>query len=236
MTDNLSAQDIQKDIQNMKLEYLRQEDFHKELKAYRIENYEVLPDNSLIVRGDVNLRYKTLNKLPFRFAKVEGDFICTNNNLTSLEGAPAEVGGNFLCSYNRLTSLEHAPRVVRLHFDCSNNNLYSLQYAPEKVGLAFLASHNLLTNLEHAPLYVDGIMDVSSNPLSSLKLTTDLNVCQTIYARAFSWDKRYEHLSLFERPQRLAYSSKEIEAFLDKEYLEEMVLNRVQDSQKVKKI
>jgi hypothetical protein len=84
-------------------------------------NWVKNPDGSYDVKGDVNLAYQHLNRLPYKFDKVSGNFDCSFNKLTSLKGSPEKVGGNFYCSYNQLTSLKGAPKEVGGGFYCHDN-------------------------------------------------------------------------------------------------------------------
>ena len=45
-------------------------------KEYGIENYEINPDGSIDVKGDVNLTVRKLKKLPLKFKRVNGSFSC----------------------------------------------------------------------------------------------------------------------------------------------------------------
>lgn len=80
------------------------------LKSWGI-GYEIKPDGSLRVPGNLNISNKHLTRLPdLSEVKVGANFWCDTNQLTSLAGAPPAVGGDFYCHDNQLTSLEHAPR------------------------------------------------------------------------------------------------------------------------------
>ncbi len=79
------------------------ETIEQSLNDFEIQNYEIIQENGKFivnVNGDIKLRGKNLNRIPFNFGIVSGGFYCTNNQLTSLEGAPNEVGGDFYCRYN----------------------------------------------------------------------------------------------------------------------------------------
>ena len=62
------------------------------------------PDGSYDVEGEVDISYKNLTKIPWKFRRVGGSFYCSNNQLTSLEGAPQYVGRNFFCDNNPVPS------------------------------------------------------------------------------------------------------------------------------------
>jgi len=84
------------------------------LKKYNLDSSKVTinPDGSIDYSGNVNLSYKGLKEIPFKFNKVGGDFDCRSNQLTTLEGSPVEVGRWFDCGNNSLTTLEFAPKKV----------------------------------------------------------------------------------------------------------------------------
>jgi len=136
---------------------------------FGIDNYEFDRDGFLNVKGDVDISEMKLNKIPFKFGKVEGIFDCSDNNLTSLEGAPREVRRSFWCSYNNLTSLEGAPKEVRGNFWCSKNNLTSLKGAPREVEGTFNCSDNSLTSLKGAPKKIGGDFRCSYNAVKFTK-------------------------------------------------------------------
>jgi hypothetical protein len=93
-------------------------------------------------RGDINLSYMRLEKIPVPFGTVGGDFYCHRNQLQTLEGAPESVGGYFDCYSNQLQTLEGAPKSVGSGFYCLGNQLTSLQGAPTSVGGGFFCSEN----------------------------------------------------------------------------------------------
>ena len=119
--------------------------------------YTINDDGSIDVDGVVNLSYKNLTKIPFKFRNVSRGFSCSYNQLTSLEGAPNTVGRWFDCNNNQLTSLEGAPSSVGSNFYCSDNQLTSLEGAPSSVGGDFDCTSN--PNLPYSELFkiVDNI-------------------------------------------------------------------------------
>jgi hypothetical protein len=137
-------------------------------KKYSIENYNINPDGTVDVDGDVDLSDMGLDKLPLKFGYVSGYFYCTWNYLTSLEGSPKEVGETFDCADNGLTSLEGAPRKVGRGFFCNDNQLTSLRGCPEEVGGNFNCSTNKITSLEGDPMKVGGGFSCQNNKLTSL--------------------------------------------------------------------
>lgn len=99
-------------------------------------------DGSVSIEGDVDIKGRGLEKLPFRFNRISGHFDCSDNLLTTLEGAPEAVGGNFDCSDNQLATLKGSPETVGNRFDCSNNKIVSLAGAPMDVGRYFYCDRN----------------------------------------------------------------------------------------------
>ena len=135
---------------------------HPELKD-KIKNLRINPDGS-VDADEVNFQNLGLEKIPFKFRKVDGYFDCRDNNLTSLQGAPQKVGGGFDCGYNSLTSLRGAPQKVGGDFDCRGNSLTSLRGAPQKVGGYFDCGYNSLTSLQGAPQEVGEVFYCGNNP------------------------------------------------------------------------
>ncbi|MEO6303928.1 MAG: hypothetical protein ABIP51_12230 [Bacteroidia bacterium] len=113
-------------------EYVEYSDKEK-LMACIDGTYKVV-DGLINVKGNVNLAYKRLIEIPFKFGTVTGNFDCSNNNLTSLKGCPTSVGGYFVCFNNKLTSLQGCPTSVGDDFVCADNKLITLKYSPQKVG------------------------------------------------------------------------------------------------------
>jgi len=142
-----------------------------EYEKYGLDESKIThnPDGSIDYDGDVDLRGKNLEKLPFNFRNVSGYFDCSNNNLTSLEGVPKKVGGSFNCSRNNLKTLEGSPKEVGRHFYCLFNKLTTLKGAPNKVGGDFVCSENNLTSLEGAPNKVGGNFNCPYSKLTSLE-------------------------------------------------------------------
>jgi len=90
---------------------------------YGIKNYTINPDNSIDVKGDVNLFDMELDNLSITFNKVSGYFTCASNNLTSLKGCPKYVGGNFYFGKDNgksITTLEYYPEHVSSRFIISD--------------------------------------------------------------------------------------------------------------------
>jgi len=127
-------------------EYLK---IFKEIEKYKIRNYTFNDDLSIDVNDVVNLSFKNLTKIPFKFRNVSGSFYCDYNNLTSLDGCPETVGCSFDCDYNSLTSLSGGPKTTGHDFSCNGNNLTSLDGCPKTVGNNFhCQSNKLLTSLD----------------------------------------------------------------------------------------
>ena len=127
------------------------QEIHAICKEYRIKGYDINPDGSISVDGNVGLTRRSLKKIPLVFKEVSGSFYCYDNQLTSLEGCPEKVGGSFDCTHNKLSSLEGCPEKVGGYFYCYRNNLASLEGCPEKVGGNFTCSYNQLTSLKDCP-------------------------------------------------------------------------------------
>lgn len=121
------------------------------------------------IKGDVDLEFIKMKKIPFKFGIVTGDFSCNNNELINLEGSPKEVGGSFHCYENKLTSLEGSPEKVGINFNCMSNNLTSLEGSPKKVGKDYTCSYNNLTSLEGSPREIGGMFNCHQNKLTSFK-------------------------------------------------------------------
>jgi len=118
------------------------------------DQYKILEDLSIDVMGPVNMSYKNLKKIPFKFNRCTSNFNCSHNNLITLENSPASVHGVFNCSYNDLENLENGPKMVSKAYNCSNNYLKTLKGAPIRLTF-FDCSNNLLTDLKYAPLVSD---------------------------------------------------------------------------------
>jgi len=95
----------------------------KELGKYKIKNYTFNDDGSIDVNGGVDLSFKHLTKIPFKFRNVSGSFYCDYNSLTSLSGGPKTTGHDFSCNGNNLTSLDGCPKTVGNNFHCQSNKL-----------------------------------------------------------------------------------------------------------------
>ena len=120
----------------------------KELKKFGIKYYTINNDNTIDVNGDVELYYRNLTKIPFKFGKVTGDFDCSGNQLTSLEGCPKEVGGNFICRENNFKDLIGGPQEVGGDYVCYHNKLESLEGCAGDIGGDLGCSFNYLEMLD----------------------------------------------------------------------------------------
>lgn len=175
----------------------KREDIEKWLKKQRVQNFKILPDNSVDVDGDVRLAnaLETYKKLPISFNEVKGDFDISDNELISLEGSPKKVGGDFLAHKNELTSLKGAPKEVGKNFIVLKNNIKSLEHSPYLVNEDYICSHNPLNNLE-------GLIHVGGNIFTSVYIPT-------LKFKEFS----YHSLMTYK------YSGIEIIDYLEKDYI-----------------
>ena len=95
----------------------------KEVEKLGIKSYTFNDDGSIDVNGGVDLSFKHLTKIPFKFRNVSGSFYCDYNSLTSLSGGPKTTGHDFSCNGNNLTSLDGCPKTVGNNFHCQSNKL-----------------------------------------------------------------------------------------------------------------
>ncbi len=163
------------------------QEIHRTCKEYYIEGYDINPDGSISVDGDVRLSGRSLKRIPLVFKEVSGSFDCYDNQLTSLKDCPERVGGGFYCYYNKLSSLEGCPEKVGGSLNCGYNQLTSLEGCPEKVGDNFYCYNNQLTSLkdcpdarniycfnnqitsfEEIPEFWEGELDISNNPVDEI--------------------------------------------------------------------
>jgi virulence-associated protein VapD len=136
-------------------------------------NFSIDHEGCVHVQGDVNIKYMNLNRLPFRFGRVDGNFNCSGINLTSLKGAPAFVQHDFLCASNLLTSLDYGPMYVGGNYDCSSNKLENLNGLATIIGRDLNCKHNKLKTLLGSPKDFFGKFDCSHNQLTDLSGMTE---------------------------------------------------------------
>jgi hypothetical protein len=126
-------------------------------------------DGVINVEGSVNLNYKRISKIPYKFGLVTADFVCNNTQLTTLEGCPIDVGGNFSCFGNKLKTLEFGPKYVGGSYNCSSNELTSLKGCPDEIAYSFACDNNKLETLEGAPTNIGINFSCINNKLKDLK-------------------------------------------------------------------
>lgn len=136
---------------------------------YFIRNYNINPNGTVDVNGDVCLSGCHLYELPFNFNKVTGDFLCDNNSLTTLKGSPIWVGKDYDCSSNRIRTLEFIPEYVgrRILFRCNSsiNSEFVSRFnylESEEVRLLFKyqSYYNVWDDGFNVPNYRDLIADI----------------------------------------------------------------------------
>lgn len=137
--------------------------------------YMINEDGSINVLGDVDLRNKKLEEIPFDFNLISGTFNCSGNLLTSLKGCPKYVGGSFLCGENKLTSLEFGPKFVGVDYVCSNNNLTNLIGSPRVVNGQFNCVNSGLLSIEGAPELIKRSFCISNNKIETLGKLPKIN-------------------------------------------------------------
>ncbi len=103
-------------------------------KKYKIKNYTINPDGSIDVDGDIDLRYRTLYKLPLNFNRVNGSFFCYGNSLSNLENSPVEVNGDFDCYDSSIKSLIGSPIIVRKDLILTDNPISIVDSSIEVYG------------------------------------------------------------------------------------------------------
>lgn len=96
------------------------------------DQFTIYDDLSVDVYGPINMSYKHLFKIPFKFNRTTSNFDCSFNNLSTLENSPKIVHGYFNCSYNFLKNLHGGPKHVSKGYNCSNNNLLDRNFKHSK--------------------------------------------------------------------------------------------------------
>jgi hypothetical protein len=145
--------------------------FFKYFKVYYhclklgIYHFTVNDDGSVDVDTDVNIRMKSLKRIPIKFGRVSGCFNCGWNQLTTLKGCPDEVGGLFACTGNKLESLDYCPKKVGESFFCGHNKLLSLKGIQKHIKGDLDCSDNKLVWLKDGPEKVDGSFNCENNRL-----------------------------------------------------------------------
>ena len=103
---------------------VKQQSLKSDIEAWceemKIRNYTINSQGEVDVKGDVDLRSKDFEELPYKFGRVNNMFSLSScENLTSLKNCPDYVGGFFGCSScNKLDSLEGCPKEVEGNFYC----------------------------------------------------------------------------------------------------------------------
>jgi DNA-directed RNA polymerase subunit RPC12/RpoP len=151
-------------------------DIEKLLKQYVIVNYQIHPDGTVDVGGNVHFgENSNISEIPIKFGKVTGYFSLNScKNLTSLKNSPHYVGSNFVCAdCKNLESLEGGPTVVDGNYFVEQcPKLTSLKGCPPVtggslklgVGGSFYCGFNPgLKTLEGGPKEVRGEFICSSN-------------------------------------------------------------------------
>lgn len=108
---------------------------------------KVNTDNEIIINGNISLKNKEIEELPYKFKEVIGDFIlgCYHpvgsmsnyfcSNIKSLKNCPDIVHGNFSCrGCNKLESLLGGPSVVHGYYLVSNDSLHDLTGIAKEIG------------------------------------------------------------------------------------------------------
>ncbi len=143
-------------------------ELEKELEKFNITEYILNEDGSIDINDEVDLLNLNLNKIPFKFNKVNGNFFISQNNLTSLHNCPNYISGDLFSNGNKLTSLEYGPEYVGSDYFCDDNKLVTLKGCVEEVYGHFDCRSNELTSLEFCPMDVKGWFDCSFNNLEYL--------------------------------------------------------------------
>ena len=97
----------------MKTEELRKQIFESYLRQWTHQTWVWNEDGSVDVDGNVNINVP-LDKLPFKFGKIDGYFNCDNCKLKTFENFPNVVTAHLSCENNQFTSLEY------LDIECLN--------------------------------------------------------------------------------------------------------------------
>ncbi len=102
--------------------------------------WELNPKGEIIVKGSVNMSWKGLSEIPYKFKYVSGRFDCSCNNLTTLKNAPKEIGDTFVGDYNKLKNLKGIPKIKRYikteiyeSYNVKQNPLITLEHIPKNI-------------------------------------------------------------------------------------------------------
>lgn len=133
------------------------------LNRNNIQNYIIRQDNSVDVRGNVDISNRGIYEIPVKFNIVNGSFNCSGNKMLDLTGSPILVYGDFDCSNNKIISLRGGPSHVYGTMDCSNNRLTTLQHAPLHVEENFWANNNELQHVLFFPEFVGKEFSLEAN-------------------------------------------------------------------------
>jgi hypothetical protein len=155
-------------------------------------SYTRQDDGYFLVKGNIDLSYKNLTRLPdLSRAILTESFFCHNNALTSLEGAPRAVGLRFSASSNRLTDLKGAPRFVGEDFSVAFNDLVTLEGAPQTVTESFNCDNNpRLASLKHAPVAVGYLFECRRCALADLEhLPLSFHQVESDFGKFKSWSE-----------------------------------------------
>lgn len=134
-------------------------------EEFLLENNTVKPEDFDITKYEwvngfldcdqhVEIYDNKLDKIPFKFGKVNGSFNCCLNNLTSLVGCPEIINGSFYCHNNKLTSLEYGPKEIDGNYWCQYNKLTTLEFIPKYIKYDFYCSNNKFSSIEDYPLSI----------------------------------------------------------------------------------
>lgn len=131
----------------------------------------VNPDGTVDLVGGVSIRIPTLNKIDFKFGRIDGSFSLSGTSIKNLEGFPNYVGGDCaITDSEKLTSLEGGPEFVEAGFyihGCSA--LTSLEGGPKYVGSIYhCGTTPRLTSLVGAPETISGMFHCPESAITDL--------------------------------------------------------------------
>ena len=171
--DTIYDTNIEREVNLRTAEHKTPKDVEEFLNLTVKGEWEITPDDEIVVHGDVDLTKTKYERIPFKFEYVTGTFIC-NSELKTLQNAPYHCGSFIFNDARNLKTLEGCPAEIEHVFKMVGLQLTTVAHGPNGVGEVFVMKNTALNAIRWPVFGKNGVtIDISNN--SNIKDFNELN-------------------------------------------------------------
>ena len=113
--------------------------------------------------SDIDIMYKDLKKIPFKFGIVNGSFRIMHTLLDSCDNFPKKITESLICTHNKIESFVGCTQDINNNVDFTDNMIGSFKGCPKIIKGYFSCNDNKITNFKDAPIIIEGHFAMRNN-------------------------------------------------------------------------